>query len=116
MYEVKIYKAEEIREFDFNVAGQDYSINKVIDLKIYAGNTVYLNKKKVELSEKDIETIENARQIYFLYSATNDRPGVYFDKDTKEFTVSEMGHGSYTPSDVESFKSVLESNNIKILN
>jgi hypothetical protein len=115
MYEVKIYKAEEIREFDFNVAGQNLSIVTCRELKIYAGNTAYINKKKVQLSEGDIATIENAKQIYFLYSASNSE-GVYFDSDLKEFTTSKFGHGCFTPSDSEQFKTILANNSIQILN
>lgn len=115
MYEVKIYKAEEIREFDFSVAGEDLSAAECKELKIYADGTAYINKKKVSLSESDIATIENAKEIYFLYSASN-AGGAYFDADLKEFSTSEFGHGAFVPSDTESFKAILANNNINILN
>lgn len=109
MKPVKVYTAEEIRDFDFEVAGQTLSTIKAMDLKVYAGNATYINKNKVNLSERDLQTIENAKQIYFLYNCE----GNAFLNDGS-FSTTRFGHGEYTPADVDAFKNILAENNISL--
>lgn len=111
MKQVKNYSAEEIRDFYFSIAGHTLSINQVTNLKVYSGNSVYINKKKVEISEIDLQEIINAQEIYFLYAA---KDGAYFSVRNQSFSTSEFGHNEYEPKSIEAFKTILEENNITI--
>ncbi len=109
MKTVKVYTAEELRDFDFTVAGQNLSTTAAMNLKVYAGSTIYLKNKKVALSEEDLNTIDNAKQIYFLYNCE----GKCF-LINGSFSTTRFGHGEYTPSNVDAFKNLLIENNITV--
>lgn len=101
----------------YNIAGQEVNVSVATDLKIYAGNTVYLNKKKVAISEDDVNTIETAQAEFFitkvLYNVENNR---IFYKDGA-FQFKERAFGNYYEVKKEKeVREVLASLNIEIVN
>lgn len=111
MKEVRVYTADEISNLYFQISGQMISIVKANDLKVYTGNTAYIDKKKLNLSGQDLQTIENAKQIYFLYNCE----GKAFVNYYGNFSISRFGHGGYSPSNIEEFEKILSENNISII-
>jgi len=78
----------------YTIAGNELGIGTVENLKIYAGNTVYINKKKTVISEQDIETIKRANREMFITTCLNhskDGRTVYYERgyyrvNLKDFT------------------------------
>ena len=57
----------------YNISGQEVAAAIAVDLKIY-GNSVYINRKKTNISEEDIDTIDIARCELFITKAINHSP------------------------------------------
>lgn len=101
----------------YNIAGQEVNASVATDLKIYAGNTVYLNKKKVAISEDDVNTIETAQAEIFITKALNNvENNRIFYKDGA-FQFKERAFGNYYEIKKEKeVREVLASLNIEIVN
>ena len=72
MIPIKKYSAEEIRDITLSIAGQKMGVTKAMGLKIYAGETAYIDNKKTGLNECDVDNIQLARELYFLYDIDSD--------------------------------------------
>lgn len=61
----------DFQDVTYSIAGNNLSYSKVESIKVYANNTAYIDKKKVDLSEADINTIEVAMCEFFITQVLN---------------------------------------------
>lgn len=97
--------------------GIELCFAEAIGLKVYARNTVYINKKKVELTDNDIHTLEIAKCNYFITRAYNDCSDdtIYYSTLCDEFKTSKRTHIGFSTQLKDELISFLQSININVI-
>lgn len=111
---MKKLNLSELRDLEFTLSnGVTYQFSKLLDLKIYANNTVYINNQKIQVSTSDVEILENVEILFFLVDAESVELTEFgYIKQSNRFT-------SYFADKNDAFKlrfeNILIDNNIKLI-
>lgn len=101
----------------YNVAGFELNNSQVQNIKNYNGFG-YINKKKVSLSESDLDTIEIAKCEFFITRAINDaieNGNKVFFKNGEFSTKERLAMSTLSTIKADELIEVLNSLNIEIV-